>query len=257
MPLGGGFPYADQFPFYLLASTAGGTPSVAVDPPVGGTPSVAVGPPVGGRPPKPGDLPAGSSSIVAGASQAPVPTLDHSVRDHPPQNSVQKDVLSWKIRKSCLAKRISSHRDKTLSKQLKIRAVRCRPVTLTFILHACGIGHDKNNSASLEVLVAVDSSRKCQPLKQMARVNLEITVQMAEGREFLSTKSVCRELSDFCIHDFLPHEVIRDPELKVQNVEIKAEAYLRFDTGDSPVPECEITADGWVAPQFSRALQQH
>ena len=216
----------------------------------GDTPRVPVSPLGRGRPPESGDPPTGSRPI---ASIPKSPGPDHNLRD---ESNIQKDTVFWKVKKSCLAKQISSQKDKTFSKQLKVRAVGARPVTLQFVLHACGVGHDKNNSASLEVLVAVNSARKYQPLKQMARINLEITVQMADGKEFLATRSVCKELSDFCIHDFLPHEIICDPEHKVRNIEIKADAYLRYDP-EFPAATCEIIDGGWVTTQYSMALQQH
>ena len=78
-------------------------------------------------------------------------------------------------------------------------------------------------------------------------------MQMADGKEFLASKTVCKNLTDFCIHDFLPHEIIRDPEHKVRNIEIQANAYLRYDP-EFPVAIHETDENnGWINTQYSMA----
>ena len=209
---------------------------------------LVVGPPERGKPPEPGDPPAGGRLPVpqAIASENPHPDLRHD----PPgsgEDRTQKDRFIWKFKRSNLAKSISSRKDKTFSRELKVRAdgyTRWKPVTLKFQLHSLGIGHDRNNSASLQVSVAVGKCSKYQSLKQIAQLSLDVTVQIAEGNEFLATRYIRKDLTDFCIHDFLPHEVICNSERKGQNIEITAEAYLRFD---SPIAAVSVaTKDDWV-----------
>lgn len=78
------------------------------------------------------------------------------------------------------------------------------PVSLVFKVYPCGLGEDENESLTMEVLVDC----RCQYLLAVAKLSLQITLSMDNGKKFISTRTWRKILKKFVIHDFLPHEVI-------------------------------------------------
>lgn len=157
-------------------------------------------------------------------------------------SSLEKDTLSWKLSREDLCKPVFKHTNKSFKKELRVRSSGCRskPVLLKFRLHANGIDHDKDNSATLEVLVDVTNNSFRQQITN-THLNLTVTILIGDGEEFISGKEIRHQLTNFCIHDFLPHEVLIRCHNRV--VEIKVEAHLTYDEVSYTLPEETMISD--------------
>ena len=141
-------------------------------------------------------------------------------------NSLPKATLSWRMKREEIGTHIVKHTKKTFTKdfRLKVDGYRSRPVKLVLRVSPNGVGHDRGNAMSLEVLVTVE--RRYSELKEMARLRMNVKILI--GEEFISVKELNQPLENFTVHDFLPHEIIT--QTHARHVEMQFEGCLSYDT---------------------------
>lgn len=98
-----------------------------------------------------------------------------------------------------------------------------KPVSLVFKVYPFGLGKDKNQSLTLEVVVECRS----EELKSIGFLNLTIRLSMECEPQFISSRTWKRPLKTFRIHDFLPHEIITHRSSK--SLDFNIEAFITFD----------------------------
>ena len=122
--------------------------------------------------------------------------------------SHKKKRIEWSINRIELGRRIVEHSNKAFVKGgvLSVCGDRWswfkRPVSLVFKVYPFGLGQDENQCLTFEVFVEC----RCNDLRSVAKVNLEVQLSMANNCIF--NRSWQKPLKTFRIHDFLPHEMI-------------------------------------------------
>ena len=143
-----------------------------------------------------------------------------------------KKRMEWSIDRVGLGQRIVQHSNCPFIKgnfSLQANGLTSKkwwlknPVSLVFNIFPCGLRKDENESLTLEVLVHCC----CKDILSVAKVNLEITVSMDGGKEFISTRTWQQPLRKFRIYDFLPHEVVTRSYCKTLDFTIQA--FVAYD----------------------------
>ena len=129
-----------------------------------------------------------------------------------------------------IGKLITKHTKKTFTNDFKVEVdgYHGRPVKLVLRLYPNGIGHDADNSMTLEVLVTVE--RRCLELTEIARLRMNVKILI--GEELVSVKELTQRLMNFTVHDFIPHEIITRTHAK--HIDMQSIIYATASNLNSP-----------------------
>ncbi len=97
-------------------------------------------------------------------------------------------------------------------------------VKIALKLYPNGLRADTNNSMTLGILI-----ESVPQVQDTAMINLTLLTRIGpeDQEEFLSSKELKRNLENFVVYDFMPHEIVKCCHAKY--VEIFVSAHLVFD----------------------------